>query len=256
VEYREIIFTKEDGVATITLNRPEKLNAYGSKMHLELAAAVADIKGDRGIRAVILTGAGRGFCAGHDLKEIADARPSSGARNGERPTLGEYPPLLFRSVEVPLIAAINGIATGGGFALALICDIRIASESARFAELHVMRGMVPGAEAWLLPRAISTSKALELIFTADTIGAREAERLGLVSKVVPDGELMAAAREVATRIAKMPPLALKLAKRAVYHGLDSSFDTSLEYVAFARFVAAQAGETDEGIKAFVEKKPE
>lgn len=254
MDYKDIVFTKSDGVATITLNRPDVLNAYGVRMGEELAAAVADVKRDDEVRVLILTGTGRGFSSGHNLTEVAASQAKQSAHKPAVPTLADHPVMLLKNLDLPTIAAVNGIATGGGFALALMCDIRIAGESARFSEIHVMRGMLPGAETWLLPRAVGASKAAELIFTSDIIDAREAERIGLVSKVVSDAELMAEAMALARKIAQRPPAALKLAKRALYHALDSTLEASLEHVAYARAVARQSGERAEGVKAFVEKR--
>lgn len=253
MDYQQIILSKEGAIATITLNRPERLNAYGVRMGEELAAAIEELERDDQIRAFIITGAGRAFCVGHDQKEAAEHAGQPRPEDRSVPKLSNYPPLLMRRPEKPVVAAINGLVTGGGLALALMCDVRLASEKARFCEVHVSLGTIPGAETWFLPRIVGVPKALELILTSDWIDAKEAERIGLVNRVVPHEELEKAAKELASKIAKAPPLALKMAKRAVYHGLQSGIDESLEFVAYTRKLLQEMGERRPG---FVKKKPQ
>jgi len=246
MSYEEIIYTKEDHKVTIVLNRPAKLNAYTEKMEQELRLAISDIESDNTIKVVIITGAGRGFCSGHDLKE---AGTTSEARQ-QKLTLRfdiqqSYPPALISAISKPVIAAINGAAAGGGLALALACDIRIASEKATFYESHLSRvGTTPGLEVLQLPRLVGLEKALEMIFTGERIEANEAQRIGLVSQVVSHDRLMEAANELAGKIVGMPLWALMLSKKAVYQGLGLPLDDTMSYITLARRICAQVGITD------------
>ncbi len=243
MSYEEIIYTKEGPKATVVLNRPEKLNAYTEKMEQELRLAISDIESDNAIKVVIFTGAGRGFCSGHDLKE---AGTTSEARQ-QKLTLRfdiqqSYPPALISAISKPVIAAINGPAAGGGLALALACDIRIASEKATFYESHLSRvGTTPGLEVLQLPLLVGLEKALEMIFTGETIEANEAREIGLVGRVVPHNKLMETADELAQQIARMPLWALMLSKKAVYQGLGLHVDDTMSYITLARRICAQAG---------------
>lgn len=243
MDYEEIILTKEDVKATIMLNRPEKLNAYNRKMEHELKMAIDDIEEDDDIKVAILTGAGRGFCSGHDLEEVQAGGTSNRERSALRFDLEQsYPPTLIRAMRKPVIAAVNGVTAGGGLAIALVCDIRIASEDAAFYESHVARtGIPPGLEVLLLPRLVGLEKALEMIFTGEKIDAIEAQRIGLVSRVVPHDRLMEAADELAKRIADSPLWALMLSKKAVYQGLGLPIDETMSYITLSRRICAEAG---------------
>ena len=246
MDYEEIVLTKEGVKAIITLNRAEKLNAYNRKMEHELRMAIDDIETDNDIKVVILTGAGRGFCSGHDLEEVQ----AGGASNRERSSLRfdleqSYPPTLISSIRKPVIAAINGVAAGGGLALALVCDIRSASEEAVFYESHVAKtGIPPGLEILLLPRLVGLEKTLEMIFTGEKINAAEAQRIGLVSTVVAHSRLMAEVDELAKKIADSPLWALMLSKKAVYQGLGLPIDETMSYITLSRMICAQAGITN------------
>jgi 2-(1,2-epoxy-1,2-dihydrophenyl)acetyl-CoA isomerase len=238
MDWEEIIFRKVDARATIVLNRPEKLNAYTRKMEHELRLAIADIEEDNDVKAVIITGAGRGFCSGHDLREVG----ASGSRGKLelRFDLDSYPPALIASIPKPVIGAINGVAAGGGLALALACDIRIASEEAIFYESHVSRmGLPPGLEVLLLPRLVGLEKALEMIFTGEKVDAQEALRIGLVSRVVPGGRLIETVEELVTKIAGSSLRALMLSKKAVYQGLSLPIDETMSYVTLSRRLCVQ-----------------
>lgn len=235
MSYEFVEVQTEEGYATVALNRPERLNAYGAQMSAELRQALVDVEDDDEIKVVILTGRGRAFCAGHDMKEQAERRAAGDdGHSSVVPTMGDYPPLHLLLVTKPIIGAINGVVTGGGLAMALLCDVRIASTHARFSEMHVSIGTVPGAETWLLPRTVGLSNAARLIFTGDWVDAAEALRLGLVSEVVEPEGLMPAARELAARIARMPLVSLAHAKRALYQGLGSDFASSLEHASYSR----------------------
>ncbi len=261
--YEHVTLERENVIALITLNRPERLNSLGTKMLDELTAALEEVATDDQIRVVILTGAGRGFCGGADLAELGGAPAELGGapaeqRNLRTKPLSRYGNLMLhlRSLEKPIIAAVNGIAAGGGFSLAMCCDIRIASETARFSSIFVKRALVPDMGlTYLLPRAVGTSKALELMFTGDIINAQEAKEIGLVSKVVPADQLIDEAKKLAGRIAKGPPLAIELAKKAVYAAEETSnFATALAYEAWAQGICITSEDAREGIASFLEKR--
>lgn len=254
--FEQIVLAKDGRVATITLNRPHKLNAYGIKMEVELEQAIADIEQDDDIRAIIITGAGRAFCVGHDLEEALESDSVQGGKIGNVPRLEHYTPLVVQTITKPVIAAINGVVAGGGVALALMCDFRLAAEDVTFVEAHVGRGLVPAAEIWLLPRLVGLGKALELLLVGDRIGSHDAERIGLVNRVVSNERLSQEAHELAAKIAKAPLLALRLVKRATYKGMESDFRSTMDYVASLRALSAQSGEAKAGIAAFVNKKKE
>jgi len=242
MSYEEIIYTKEDHKATMVLNRPAKLNAYTDKMEQELKLAISDIESDNAIKVVIITGAGRGFCSGHDLKEAGTTNEARQQKLTLRFDQHSYPPALISAINKPVIAAINGPAAGGGLALALACDIRIASEKATFYESHVSRvGTIPGLEVLLLPRLVGLEKALEMTFTGKRIEAEEAQKIGLVSQVVSHNRLMEAANKLAEKIADMPLWTLMLSKKAIYQGLGLPVDDTMSYITLARRICAQAG---------------
>jgi len=228
--YEHILYEVSEAIATITLNRPEKLNAYIPEMGAEVVAAFEDARRDPEVRVVILTGAGRGFCAGVDLEHLkasyaqAAQAAQSGGGSGEGPKLGEEDflrklPLELRDYPKPIIVAINGHAIGVGITMALPCDIRIAADTAKIGLTFAKLGILPGLGAThLLPRLVGMAKAQELVLTAKVILAPEAESIGLVNKVVPADTLMAEAREMAGQMAAHDPLVLESAKRALYYG--------------------------------------
>jgi enoyl-CoA hydratase/carnithine racemase len=236
MDYRNIIVEKEDGWAMIRLNRPHKLNAYNSDMEEELLKAVSDIESDNNVKVVIITGTGRGFCSGHDLEEVVNtAKEYTGINLPLRFDLKGYPPGIIKNITKPTIAAINGIAAGGGLALALACDLRIAVEEAVFYENHVAKvGILPGLELLLLPRLIGIEKALELIYTGKKIGAKEAQSIGLLGRVVSGDQLLQAATEMAKEISNAPLLALRHAKKVAYMGLGLPTDDAMSYITLSR----------------------
>ena len=242
-----------DAVLTLTLQRPEALNAFDRPMKEALLAALKAAARDRAIRVVILTGAGRAFSAGQDLKERQDPGAADlGAELRER-----YNPIILamRRLEKPIIGAINGVAAGAGCSIALACDLRIAAESATFIEVFGRVGLVPDTgSSWFLPRLVGVARAAELIFTAEPVDAATAERIGLVNRTVPAGRLMEEARALATRLAEGAPLALALAKRALERGLETDLASALEYEAQMQSIAGRSADHREGIAAFVEKR--
>ncbi|MFF1544048.1 enoyl-CoA hydratase/isomerase family protein [Streptomyces sp. NPDC058291] len=243
-------------VTLLTLDRPEALNALTPDGRDRLIALLHEASADPDVRAVILTGAGRGFCAGADLR--------GGAARGERVagdvarTLRLGAQRLVAAVldcEKPVIAAVNGTAAGLGAHLALACDLVLAAESARFIEVFVRRGLVPdGGGAYLLPRLIGPQRAKELMFFGDALGAPDAERLGLVNRVVPDGELDATARAWATRLATGPTRALALTKQLVNASLDADRATAFAAEAAAQEINMTTADAQEGVTSFVERR--
>ncbi len=257
MDYQDIIYTKEEGIATITLNRPARRNAFSPEMLESIYQALEDAAKDDKVRVLILTGAGQAFCAGGDVKAMAQGfSQPSGKQRGREGGMGDMPlyPLLHR-FEKPVIAAINGVAVGGGLDIALACDIRIASDKARFAEVYIRRGLIPvGGGTYFLPRLIGIDRACQLIWTGDIIDAKEAERIGLVTMVVPHEELESATRELAEKLVKGPTLAIQRAKRAIYAGLEMDLETTLKYVSSANKELIGTQDRKEGVRAFVEKR--
>ena len=220
-----------DGIGTITLNRPEKLNAYTTEMGDEVTATIRAWRDDPAVRAVILTGAGRGFCAGVDLEHLkahqAGENASKGPRLGEEDFLKKLP-LEMAAYPKPLIAALNGAAIGVGVTMILPCDIRIAADGAKLGLAFVKLGILPGlGSTHLLPRIVGRAKALELVMSARTIGAAEAAACGLVNEVVPAEQLLARARELASGIAAHPPQAVAAAKAALNYGHEHAMDEAM-----------------------------
>ena len=243
-----------DGVLTLTLNRPDALNSFNIEMKEALLAALKDAARDKSIRVLILTGAGRAFSAGQDLKE----RQAPGATDLGTELRSRYNPIVLamRRLEKPIIGAINGVAAGAGLSLALACDIRLAAENASFIEVFGRVGLVPDTgSTWFLPRLVGPARAAEMIFTTDPVDAPTAERIGLVNRVVPGDQLMAEADALARKLAQAAPLALGLAKRALNRSLESGIEEALEYEAQLQSVAGRSSDHAEGVAAFVEKRP-
>lgn len=255
-----VLYSQEASVVTLTINRPETRNAISERDvvdalvgHLERADA------DKSVRVVILTGAGTAFSSGGDLKKMAG--PGGAANRRPIESRAYYLegiqriPLTFAKLEVPVIAAVNGPAIGAGCDLACMCDIRIAAKSAKFAESFVKLGLIPGdGGAWLLPRVVGLSKALELTLTGDVIDAQEALACNLVSAVVDDEELMPAARRLAAKIAANPPIAVRMAKRLVREGQTMSLSSLLQLSAAMQAIAHTTADHKEAVTAFVEKR--
>ncbi len=255
-----VIYNNEDGVVTLTLNNPALRNPISDLDTVEaLIEAVMRADADPGVRVVILTGAGSSFSSGGNLKKLgegqglAEKQPVKTRRNYKRGI--QRIPLVFEALEVPVIAAVNGPAIGAGCDLACMCDIRIAAESAIFAESFVKIGLIPGdGGAWLLPRVISFSKACEMAFTGDAIDAKEALVCGLVSRVVPDAELMGTARALAARIAVNPPQMVRMTKRLLREGRHLRIDSLLELSAAMQSLAHATADHREAVSALLEKR--
>lgn len=249
------------GVVTITLNRPEMRNPISDHDVVEgLLAALQRLEGDPTARVAILTGAGKAFSSGGNIHAM---KPGGGGLNAGLParTRGNYKrgiqllPLAFAALEVPVIAAVNGPAIGAGLDLACMCDLRIAGESAKFAESFVKLGIIPGdGGAWLLQRAVGFAKAAELSLTGDTIDAAEALACGLVSRVVPDDQLLDTARALAAKIAANPPFAVRMTKRLLWEARRADLPTVLELSAAMQAVVHATADHNEAVDAFLEKR--
>ena len=244
-------------VTTITLNRPQVLNAFNAQMNAELGAALRTAERDPETRAVVITGSGRGFCAGQDLTTRLEIFES-----GETPHLGEglrrnYHPLLrrMRAMPKPIVGAINGVAAGAGAGLALACDLRILSETAGFLQAFVRIGLVPDAgNLYSLPRMVGLGRAFELAWLAEPLSAAEAVRLGLAIRAVPADELPTAARELAERLARGPGTAYGLIKRGLYRSQENDLEAMLKHEALLQEVAGRSSDFREGLAAFREKR--
>ena len=255
--YECLLYEVKDGIATLTLNRPDRLNALGGSLRDDLHHAVTRSAADPEVRVMVITGAGKGFCSGGDVKAMGEAK----AGQRERPLIEKIAPgrdrtlLAMREAPQPIIAAVNGAAAGAGMNLALGCDIRIASTAARFTQAFVKRGLHPDwGGTYFLPRMVGTAKACEMIFTGDVIDAAEAERLGIVSRVVAPEELMPTAYELARRIAAGPPLAIRLAKRSIYANSELDLRAALQVETMAQNICFETEDATEGIRAFGEKR--
>jgi enoyl-CoA hydratase/carnithine racemase len=255
----ELVFEVNDTIATIRLNRPERLNAFTYPMLEAWGDAIEAARDDANVRAVVLTGTGRGFCSGGDVRAMAERHRDGETAFQRKTALHERIhriPRLLEDFDKPYIVAINGVATGAGLDMALMGDIRFAAASARMAETYIKVGLIAGdGGTWFLPRIVGVPKALELLWTGDFIDAHEALRIGLVNKVVPDDALMAHTYEFARRLAAAPALTLRLMKRAVYQGLRMDLRASLDMVSSHLGVISTTADQREAVAAFNEKRP-
>jgi enoyl-CoA hydratase len=246
--YENIILEKEDGIAVITFNRPEAMNALNIQTRAEFREAIADVAADEAVRVLILTGNGKAFVAGSDIKEFNKTTPYA-AHNIMR--LGE----MVEKLEKPVIAAVNGFCLGGGCEIAMGCDIIIASDKAKFGQTEINIGIIPGGGGTQrLQRLIGACRAKELIFTGDIIRAEEADRIGLVNRVVPLEELMPTAKEMAKKIATKSAAALKLAKTAINRGMQTDLESGLKYEYELYSLSLTLEDKVEGVNAFLEKR--
>ena len=260
--YSDIFYDKRDAVATVTINRPQAMNAATIQTYREMTDALRDAERDDSIRVVVLTGAGRGFCAGDDVKaiflnpEFREAKPEKRQEVEEWRThepvgldfLIEYPK--------PTIASVNGPAVGYGCDIALMCDMRICSDQARFGEVFIRRGLIPEAGGLLiLPRLVGLARAYELILSGDIIDAAEAERIGMVNKVVPHAQLGEATAAFAHKITSQAPLAQRLAKAALRVGLNLNLPYFYDYQRHGQHLMLSSKDHLEGARSFVEKRP-
>jgi enoyl-CoA hydratase/carnithine racemase len=248
----------EDGVATLTFNRPEVMNAVRPQTSREIFEVLADVRRNDAVRCLLITGEGRGFCAGDDFQAIflAEDRDSrKGQRKVQRIKQGESSLAEIFGLEKPTIAAVNGPAVGYGMDIALYCDIRIASDAAKFGWYFVRRGVMGTVGGtFILPRLVGLSKAIELCLTGDLIDAHEALRLGMVSKVVPGEQLMDEAVTMARKVASGPPLAQQAIKRAMHKGFEMDWRTLNEYQQALGDVLWDTDDHMEGVRSFLEKR--
>ncbi len=253
----ELLVERDGPVAILTLNRPERLNAISGPMLLALSESLVVCDRDPGVRAIILTGAGRGFCAGLDLQDASSGAGIGGGGGGLGATLDlrDAPPIVLHRIDTPTICALNGGAAGYGMDLALGCDIRIAAESAKLAAAFTRRGVLPeSGGTWLLPRLVGWSKAAEIIFTGRTLRAEDCLELGLVSRVGPAELLLKEARTLATEIAANAPLAVQASKRMMRMGLSESFDDHVHHVYLQLLPLFRSKDFREGMTAFLQKR--
>jgi 2-(1,2-epoxy-1,2-dihydrophenyl)acetyl-CoA isomerase len=261
MDFEQIIYDKSAGIATITLNRPERMNAFTGKMIEEWYQALLDAHTDPDTKAVIVTGTGRGFCAGAD---VGGKGPLGGLQDQKRTPVEnrnflrdgvQRIPRLVSLMEKPYIAAVNGAAVGAGMDMASMCDMRFAGESARFGMTYVRMGIIPGdGGAYYLPRIVGVAKALDLIWTGRVFGAEEALAMGYVSTVVPDADLMDYTRDYVAKLVAGPAVAIQLAKRLVYRSLHTDVDAALDLAAGAMYIAQSTEDAVEGPRSFAEKR--
>jgi len=256
MEFKNILYEKRDGIATITINRPQAMNAMNAETIPEILSGLEDAEKDENVRVVVITGAGeKAFCAGLDLKPMRDINVIKAV---ETSRLGQKLTLAIEELGKPVIAAINGYALGGGLELAMACDIRIASEKARVGQPEVNVGLIPGwGGTQRLPRLVGKGIAKELIFTGKMIDAKTAERIGLVNMVVPPERLKSAVEELAKEIMSKSPIAIKLVKELINNSIETDQSTGLIHEAEAFGILSSTEDYREGISAFLEKrKPE
>ncbi len=259
MEFETILLKKEDHIATITLNRPERLNAINTQMERDLAKAIKDVSEDDVVHVLIVAGAGRAFCAGGDIARMPAKGKAPRKRGAEEIRRG------FRTVheiiiglqkmEKPTIAMVNGVAAGGGFDLACACDLRIGSPNARFMVAFVRLGLVPGwGGTWFYPRVMGLGKAAEFLFTGDFCEAEEAYRIGLLNRLVAPEDLERETHALASKIANGPPIALRLAKMQLYHGLEMDLETAMKVAAACETITVTSQDHKEGVSAFRRKR--
>ena len=252
----ELLYEVKDRIATLTLNRPDKLNAFTGPMIERWAWGLGEAQRDPEVNVVVVTGAGRAFCAGGDVGRMGEGEPTPlDHKNSLWERIHQVPKTLDL-MDKPVIAMVNGVAVGAGMGMALQCDVRIASEEAKFSTGYVKVGLVPGdGDAFFLPRLVGIAKALELLWTGDFVEAREAERLGIVNKVVPAGDLRQYTYELARRIADGPQIAIRMMKRVAYQSLRLDVRTHLDLVSSHMAVVRETQDHREGVQAFKEKRP-
>lgn len=253
----QLIFEIRNHIGFITLNRPEKLNAFTTEMLHAWADALRECDRNDDVRVIVLTGSGRGFCSGGDLNLFRESHGASAyARKRSLNDRVHQIPLIMSELDKPVIVAVNGVATGAGMDMALMGDIRIAARSARFAETYVRVGIFAGdGGAWYLPRLVGVPKALELLWTGRFVETDEALQLGIVNQVVDDEELTAATLEMAERIAAQPPIAVRMMKSAVYQGMNMDLKSHLEMASSHMGVVYSTEDHKEALAALKEKRP-
>jgi len=254
--YENIIYEKSEGVARITLNRPEAGNALNLPLADELWDAVKNLEADKDIRVLIVTGAGKIFCGGGDVRYLVSEMPKKNTIE-VRDFLSQLgrPVMAIRDLKIPTIAAINGAAVGAGFDFLLHCDIRIAAETAKMGSTWIVNGVIPVMGGmFLLPRMVGLTKATEMILTGELIDAQEAYRVGLLNKVVPDDQLLHEAEKMARKLVNGPPLAISIAKDGLSRALDGNFPHELMHALYLQAACFKTDDFNEGLMAFLEKR--
>ena len=254
MSYETLLYEKGEGIGIVTLNRPDRLNALSFKLREELQHVFEQMEQDEEVKVVILTGGQKAFSAGADIKERAGLQSTQPQVYFTQQKTHRFYSMI-ENFEKPVIAAVSGVAVGGGCELSLVCDLRIASETARFGVPEVKIGVIPAAGGTQrLPRIIGITRAKELLYTGDFIDAREAHQLGLVNRVVPVESFLEEAKSLAKKIAANPPLSVKFAKRAVNSGMQMDLASGLDYEAHCAALLAVSEDRIEGFKAFTEKR--
>lgn len=256
MSWENVLLDVDEHIATITLNRPERSNAFGGLMRQEIVEVLENVAVDKEVRVVVITGAGKAFCTGGDVDEFASGKVQALSKvvSSERHAMCKAV-LAINTMEKPVIASVNGNAAGGGCNLALACDIRIASDKARFSQIFTKRGVHPDwGGIYFLPRLVGYAKASELIFTAEIIDAAKAYEIGLVNKVVPHEDLQDATREMARRIAKNAPIPIAFAKRGLQNFSRWDLPQALDYESYVLEVVMKSDDIIEGFTAFIEKR--
>jgi 2-(1,2-epoxy-1,2-dihydrophenyl)acetyl-CoA isomerase len=252
MEYELTLYEKRNGIAKTTLNRPGKMNAILRQTIVEVEHQLEDFRADKSARVWIITGAGRGFCAGDDLEELKKLHGKSA--EVRMPRKAARIPRLLTTIDKPTIAMVNGAAVGMGFEIAIACDFMVASENARFGEVYLQRGAIASSGPWMLSRKVGLKNAIEMTLLGEVFDSKAAERYGLTYKVVPHEELEAATMKLAEKLAALPPVACQFTKHLLLKGTDWNLETALDYVAHAREVASGAGEVVEAVTAFQKEK--
>ena len=254
LETRTVLTACADGIATLTLNRPEARNALDMTMRRELEESLARLAGDPQVRVLVVRGAGEHFCAGGDVKFMRD-NPMTAAEGQARVEAINRAILELARFRTPTIAMVDGAAAGAGCNLALACDLVLASDRARFGEMFARIGLIPDAGGtYFLPRRVGLARAKELVFTGDIIDAREAERIGIVNRVVAPDEFEAAVSDWAHKLAAKSPVLMRMGKDAIYRQMDMAFEDALDYLRAQLTIAFSTEDIQEGVKAFFEKR--
>ncbi|HXG14933.1 MAG TPA: enoyl-CoA hydratase [Calidithermus sp.] len=252
----DLLYEVKDRIATVTLNRPDKLNAFTGPMIDAWARALAEAQADERVHVVVVTGAGRAFCAGGDVARMGEGQPTALEHKNMLWEHIHRIPKTLEAMDKPVIAMVNGLAVGAGMGMCLMCDVRIASDEARFSTGYVRVGLVPGdGDTYFLPRLVGPAKALELLWTADFIDAAEALRLGIVNRVVPAAELREATWAFARQVADGPQIPIRMIKRLVYQSLRLDLRTHLDLVSSHMVIVRQTADHAEGVAAFKAKRP-
>lgn len=252
-QYKFLRYAYESGIATITLNRPEVYNALNDEITYELQDAFKIIGKDENVRVIVLTGEGKAFCSGQDLKESSSGEKRSFLDSLHR----RYNPIIraMRNLPKPVICRLNGVAAGAGCSIALACDIIIASEDASLIEVFINIGLIPDSgSSFFLPRLVGTAKAFELCTQGTKVKAQDAEKMGLISKAVPAGQLDEHVKEIAARYAKAPTKAIGLIKKMLNKSAASTLDEMLDYEAYCQEIAGSSSDYKEGVTAFLQKR--